>query len=56
MWSPAPTGIYKVNFDRAKLGEWGHGWGVVIQDGEGDMVVAVVEQGGGFLRLEIEEA
>ena len=42
MWSLPPTGIYKVNFDGAKLGEWGHAWGVVIQDGEGDVVVAGV--------------
>lgn len=56
MWSLPPTRIYKVNFDEAKLGEWGHGWGMVIRDGEGDVVVVSVEQRSGFLGLEIEEA
>jgi len=55
-WSCPQPGCWKINFDGAKLGEWGHGWGMVIRDIEGDVALAAVQQGPEFLGPEIEEA
>ncbi|KAJ8453270.1 hypothetical protein Cgig2_008154 [Carnegiea gigantea] len=35
-------GCWKINFDEAKLGEWGYGWGMVARDSDGDVVVSAV--------------
>ncbi|KAJ8429103.1 hypothetical protein Cgig2_023645 [Carnegiea gigantea] len=49
------VGTCKINFDAAKLGEWGHGWGVVVRDSEGDVFLSLVSQEAGFLGPELEE-
>lgn len=49
-------GDVKLNFDGAKLGEWGHGWGAVARDNSGNELFAGMMQGVGFLGAELEEA
>ena len=34
-WIPPPSGMFKINFDGAKLGALGHGWGFVVRNGDG---------------------
>ncbi|KAJ8423618.1 hypothetical protein Cgig2_008645 [Carnegiea gigantea] len=53
-WSPLAMGYVKVNFDGAKLGEWGHRWDVGARDGRGNVLFASVVQGDGFLGAELE--
>ncbi|KAJ8429165.1 hypothetical protein Cgig2_030302 [Carnegiea gigantea] len=50
------AGICELNFNAAKLGDGGYGWGVVARDSEGDVVFSVVQQRTGFLGPEMEEA
>ncbi|KAJ8439454.1 hypothetical protein Cgig2_008485 [Carnegiea gigantea] len=55
-WIPLTSGNVKLNFDGAKLGDWGHGWGAVAQDSSGNVLFAGMMQGAGFLGVELEEA
>ncbi|KAJ8438826.1 hypothetical protein Cgig2_023018 [Carnegiea gigantea] len=55
-WNCPQPGCWKINFDGAKLGDWGHGWGMVVRDTEGDVALAAVQQGPEFLGPEMEEA
>lgn len=53
-WSCLQPGCWKINFDGAKLGDWGHRWGMVVRDTEGDVALAAVQQGPEFLVPEME--
>ncbi|KAJ8420115.1 LOW QUALITY PROTEIN: hypothetical protein Cgig2_003589 [Carnegiea gigantea] len=48
-WIPLTSGNVKLNFDGAKLGDWGHGWGAVAQDSSGNVLFAGMMQGLVFL-------
>ena len=37
-WCCLQPGIWKTNFDGAKLSDWGYGWGIVVHDSEGDVL------------------
>ncbi|KAJ8439672.1 hypothetical protein Cgig2_017945 [Carnegiea gigantea] len=55
-WEAPPPGLVKNNFDRAKLGEWGKGWGVVGRYSSDDILFSYVQQASGFTEAELEEA
>ena len=55
-WKPPPTGIYKLNFDAGKIEDNWNGWGFVIRNHVGDVVLAGVKQNMGFSSPEEEEA
>ncbi|KAJ8435079.1 hypothetical protein Cgig2_032970 [Carnegiea gigantea] len=52
---PPITGAFKLNFEAGKVGEGCRGCGFVIRNNLGDVVLAGVKQGPGFLDLELEE-
>ncbi|KAJ8432476.1 hypothetical protein Cgig2_009502 [Carnegiea gigantea] len=43
-WKPAPSGMWKINFDAACLDGVGHGYGFVVCDAIGDVVAMGVQQ------------
>ncbi|KAJ8443395.1 hypothetical protein Cgig2_018828 [Carnegiea gigantea] len=47
-WRRPDAGFCKLNFDAAKLGDRGYGWGVVVRDSEGDILLSAVFQGMAF--------
>ncbi|KAJ8425990.1 hypothetical protein Cgig2_007804 [Carnegiea gigantea] len=55
-WRVPSPGFIKVNFDGAKIGESGHGLGMVARDCSGSIVMAAVQQGVGFQGPEYVEA
>ncbi|KAJ8422352.1 hypothetical protein Cgig2_014893 [Carnegiea gigantea] len=55
-WVPPPSGIWKLNFDAGRLGEWGRGLGFVVRNSLGDVVLAGTHQSVGFLGPDIAEA
>ncbi|KAJ8435872.1 LOW QUALITY PROTEIN: hypothetical protein Cgig2_028580 [Carnegiea gigantea] len=55
-WRRPDAGFCKLNFDAAKLGDWGYGWGVLVRDSEGNILLSIVSQGMGFLDPKLEEA
>ncbi|KAJ8451541.1 hypothetical protein Cgig2_018175 [Carnegiea gigantea] len=52
LWQPPASGTYKLNFDGGCVGERGWGWGFVIRNSNGDVVMSGVQ----FAGPEIEEA
>ncbi|KAJ8452940.1 hypothetical protein Cgig2_014703 [Carnegiea gigantea] len=56
LWQLPASRMYKLNFDGGCVGERGWGWGFVIHNSNGDIVMAGVQQGTGFAGLEVEEA
>jgi len=56
LWTPPNPGTWKVNFDVANLNGVDHGWGVMVRESEGDIVLARVCPGTGFLGSELKEA
>lgn len=48
IWKPPVSGILKLNFDGGKIGEHDWGWGFVIHNQDGDIVLAGSKQGVGF--------
>ena len=48
MWQPPASGLYKLNFDGGAVSGMGWGWGFVIRNSMGDVVLAGVQQGPGF--------
>lgn len=55
-WKMPKLGTWTVNFDGAKLGEWRHGWWMVVRDSAGAIVVVVVSQSVGVGSAKVEEA
>ena len=55
-WISLLSGKFKVNFDGAKLRDWGHVWGFMARDGDGRVRMAGVKQGPGFLDPSLEKA
>ena len=55
-WEAPPPGLIKNNFDGAKLGEWGKGWGVVDRDLNDGILFSYVQQPSDFTGAELEEA
>ena len=55
-WKPPDTGTYKLNFDAGRTNEDWYGWGFVVRNHEGDVVLAGVQQNKGFVSPEEEEA
>jgi len=55
-WRPPDTGIHKLNFDAGSVGVNLNGWGFVIRNHTGDVVLAGVKQNVGFSSPEEEEA
>ena len=47
-WTPPNSGLWKLNFDAGKLGDWGWGLGFVIRDSFADVVIAGSHQSVGF--------
>ena len=56
VWRPPDTGILRLNFDAGLVGERGYGWGFVVRNHLGDIMLMGVKQGDGFSDLETEEA
>ena len=56
LWTPPSVGTLKLNFDGGCVGGVGWGWGFVLRDSSGDVVMAGVQQGSGFAGPEVEEA
>ena len=54
-WRPLDTGYLKLNVDAGRMGEWCFGWGFVLRDHLGDIVMAWSCQGMGFQGAELEE-
>ncbi|KAJ8430466.1 LOW QUALITY PROTEIN: hypothetical protein Cgig2_003048 [Carnegiea gigantea] len=52
-WMPSSLGLFKLNFD---VGKDGRGWGFVVRDNTGEVMVAGVTQDEGFLSPEVEES
>ncbi|KAJ8431091.1 hypothetical protein Cgig2_007507 [Carnegiea gigantea] len=50
------VGLYKLNFDAAKLSDWGYGLGVVARDSEGEWLRRLLRKGKVFLGSEVEDA
>ncbi|KAJ8437290.1 hypothetical protein Cgig2_006394 [Carnegiea gigantea] len=55
-WHPPPMGMLKLNFDVRSMRAAGGGWGFVVHNGDGDIVLAGCKQSSRFLGPEIEEA
>ncbi|KAJ8448142.1 hypothetical protein Cgig2_031866 [Carnegiea gigantea] len=55
-WMPPSLGLFKLNFDARKVGQNGRGWGFVVRDSMGELVLAGVTQDEGFLSPEVEES
>ena len=55
-WRPPQSGYFKLNFDAGRVNEDWHGWGFVIRNHMGDVVLAGVQQNPGFASPEVEEA
>ncbi|KAJ8426112.1 hypothetical protein Cgig2_031779 [Carnegiea gigantea] len=55
-WMPPSLRLFKLNFDFGKVGQNGRGWGFVVRDNMGEVVLAGVTQDEGFLSLEVEES
>ncbi|KAJ8434296.1 hypothetical protein Cgig2_009271 [Carnegiea gigantea] len=55
-WASPMAGLLKMNFDGGMVGSGCWGWGFVIRNPEGDVVMAGARQGKGFVNLEVEEA
>ncbi|KAJ8450461.1 hypothetical protein Cgig2_002146 [Carnegiea gigantea] len=45
-WNAPIRGLVKINFDGAKLGDWGRGWGVVGRDSNGVILFSYVKRVG----------
>ncbi|KAJ8421285.1 hypothetical protein Cgig2_023857 [Carnegiea gigantea] len=56
LWTPPTSGLFKLNFDGGRLRELGWGWGFVVRNSNGEVVMAGVQQGWGFAGSEVEEA
>jgi len=56
MWSPPEMGVLRLNFDAGLVGDGGYGWGFVVRDHLGDIILMGVQQGDGFSDPETEEA
>ncbi|KAJ8444151.1 hypothetical protein Cgig2_030971 [Carnegiea gigantea] len=56
IWRPPVTRLLKLNFDGGKIGNRGWGWGFVLHTQHGDIVLAGVKHGQGFVEPEVEEA
>ncbi|KAJ8433385.1 hypothetical protein Cgig2_019175 [Carnegiea gigantea] len=55
-WRPPQSGVLKLNIDAGNLGEGRYGWGFVLRDHMGDIVLARCAQGKSFVQAELEEA
>ena len=55
-WTPPGSGTFKLNFDAGRVGENMHGWGFVIRNHVGDVMLLGVRQNMGFSSPEEEEA
>jgi len=55
-WRLPDPGIYKLNFDAGQVGNLGKGWGAIIRNHIGDIILAATEQGPSFKGPDIEEA
>ena len=53
---PPSLGLLKLNFDTGKVGQNGIGWGFVVWDNTGEVVLAGIMQDEGFLSPEVEES
>jgi len=56
VWQPPQPGTLRVNFDAGLVGAGGYGWGFVVRNHLGDIVLLGVQQGDGFSDPETEEA
>ena len=56
LWKAPSPGIIKINFDCAKLGDWGVGWGVAARDSGGSLLWSTMRQGIGLCGAEYEES
>ncbi|KAJ8431628.1 hypothetical protein Cgig2_029036 [Carnegiea gigantea] len=54
-WKPPISGMLKLNFDGGKIGESGWGWGFVVRNHGGEVVLAGSHQGLGFAGALVEE-
>ncbi|KAJ8444184.1 hypothetical protein Cgig2_031004 [Carnegiea gigantea] len=41
---PPPSGLFKLNFDGGKLGDWGRGCGVICRDSNGNIIFSAAKQ------------
>ncbi|KAJ8452726.1 hypothetical protein Cgig2_005062 [Carnegiea gigantea] len=55
-WRKPSAGVWKFNFDGAKLGSWGHGWSMVVRDSSGAICATAVQQGTSFCGPEATKA
>jgi len=55
-WKPPQSGCFKLNFDAGRTNEDWHGWGFLVRNHEGEVVLAGVQQNKGFVSPEEEEA
>ena len=55
-WKPPVTRVLKLNLEGGRVGEAGWGWGFIIRDHPGDVVLVGVKQGSHFAGAIIEEA
>ncbi|KAJ8450821.1 hypothetical protein Cgig2_032446 [Carnegiea gigantea] len=55
-WKPPMPGTVKLNFDGGRVVEDGRGWGFIIRDDNGDILMAGLKQGAGFGGALVEEA
>ena len=56
VWRPPDSGTLRLNFDAGQIGERGYGWGFVVRNQVGDILLMGVKQGDGFSEPEVEEA
>ena len=56
IWRPPDAGSFRLNFDAGRIGERGYGWGFVLRNQVGEILLMGVMQGDGFSEPEVEEA
>ncbi|KAJ8423472.1 hypothetical protein Cgig2_013515 [Carnegiea gigantea] len=55
-WSPPPESCVKLNFDGGQAGTSGWGWGFVIRNHMGNVLLAGLKHGHGFVGALVKEA